>query len=94
MSYLDITFTGRNPFSEAEVAAGVAAAYAVFAGEGVTPDKAHERNMRAVEDRCELDALWERADYAAAQAMCGAAGCGTGAAENASLELIGGGAVE
>lgn len=90
MSYLDITFTGRNSFIDAEVRAGVEAAAAVFAEAGVSPEDAHERNMQAAEDRGEQDALWGTADYAAAKAMCAAAGCDTGAAENASLELIGG----
>lgn len=86
MSYLTITFTGRNPFTEAEIARGIEAAEAIFKKHGLNAELAWERNLRSMDENFHADDVWTEADYAACLAMCG--GDDTNAADNATLEMV------
>lgn len=81
---LDIVFTGRNPFTNEQIAAGISAAHDVFAKHGLDAEAAWSRNVASIEEHAQEDEIWSEADHAAAVAMCG--GKDTTAAENAMLE--------
>lgn len=87
MSKLTISFTGRNAFTDADVARGIEAAKTVFARHRLSIDQAWTNNMIMMAAKAQADPVWSEADYEACRAMCG--GDDTIAAGNATLETSG-----